>query len=69
MALRVRDKGHQASNETYGDLILVVKVKPNDIFQRKGFDIYSEKKISVSKAILGGNCKVETLEGEKTINI
>lgn len=56
--MRVREKGNQALNEHYGDLILNVIVKPNKIFTRKGFDVYSEKKISVSKAIFGGSCKV-----------
>lgn len=67
--LRVRERGNQALNENYGDLILDVRIKPSKIFVRKGFDVYSEKKISVSKAIFGGSCKVETLEGEKTVNI
>lgn len=67
--MRVREKGNQALNEHYGDLILNVIVKPNKKFTRKGFDVYSEKKISVSKAIFGGSCKVETLDGEKIVNI
>ena len=65
----MRDRGHQALNQSYGDLILNIKIKPHKLFVRKGFDIYSELKISVSKAILGGSCKILTLDGEKSNNI
>jgi DnaJ-class molecular chaperone len=34
MLLRVKDKGNQALNENYGDLILMVKVKPSEVFTR-----------------------------------
>jgi len=48
MLLRVREKGDQALNGNCGDLILQVIVDEHPEFKRKGFDIYTDKKISVT---------------------
>jgi len=49
-----------------GDLFVRVLVKPHKIFKRKGDDLYVEKTISLSQAVLGDEIEVDTLEG-KTI--
>lgn len=46
-----------------GDLVVVVQVKPHDIFTRKGADLFIEKSISLLEA-LGGFCfHAKTLDG------
>ena len=69
MLLRIREKGDQALNGSCGDLILQIVVDEHPEFKRKGFDIYTEKKISVTQAIIGGNCEVDTIHGKKSIRI
>lgn len=48
MLLRIKEKGDQAINGNYGDLILHVILDEHPEFKRKGFDIYTYKKISVT---------------------
>lgn len=54
MLLRVRGKGYHSLNGSPGDLILNVYVQPHPEYKRKGFDILSDKEISVTQAIFGG---------------
>ena len=69
MLLRVRDRGHQALNGKSGDLILRVVLKPHPLFTRDGANILSDQNISVSQAIMGGNCTVDTIHGAKQLKI
>ena len=48
-----------------GDLYVTVYVKPHEIFRREDNDIHMETSIPLSKAILGGIVKVDTLDGKK----
>ena len=54
MLLRIKEKGDQALNGNYGDLILHVILDEHPYFRRKAYDIYTDKKISVTQAIIGG---------------
>ena len=65
MLLRIRDKGHQAFNGEFGDLILKVKVESHPQFKRVDFDIHSIISIPVTKAIFGGALEIETINGPK----
>ncbi len=47
----------------FSDFDLQVKVKPHPYFTRKGQDIYFEKEISYSLAVLGGVIEVPTVNG------
>ena len=67
MLLRIRDKGHQAFNGEFGDLILKVQVEPHPKFTRVDFDIHSFIFIPVTKAIFGGSLEIETIHGSKQI--
>ena len=53
----------------FGDFILSVNVKPHEIFERDGDDIFVKVGISYSLAILGGDIKVPTIDGEVKIKI
>ncbi len=44
-----------------GDLYLVVEVLPDDRFERKGDDLYTEVEVPVTTAVLGGEATVQTI--------
>ena len=52
-----------------GDLYIVIKVKPHDIFERKGNDIHCEIPINFVQAALGDEIKVPTLDGRVKMKI
>jgi len=52
-----------------GDLLLVIQVRPDRIFSRKGFDLLTHKNISFSLAALGGKATVHTLDGDINLKI
>lgn len=49
-----------------GDLYVFVSIKQHNFFTRKGNDLYCELPIKVTRAILGGDVEVPTIEGGKT---
>ena len=69
MICRVKGKGHESLNGVAGDLMVQVWVQPDEKFSRIGYDLHSEKEITVSQAILGGQCQIDTISGMKTLNI
>lgn len=52
-----------------GDLYVVLHVQNSEEFEREGFDIYSNLEISVPQAVLGDSLTINTVHGEKQINI
>lgn len=52
-----------------GDLYIIIKVKPHEIFDRKGDDIYCEVPINFVQAILGDEIQVPTLDGKVKFKI
>lgn len=49
---------------TSGDLNVRIVVKPDDIFEREGYDIYTEIPISYMQATLGDEITVPTIDGK-----
>ena len=47
-----------------GDLYVNIRMKPHKIFKRQGFDIICELPLTVTRASLGGEIVVPTLEGD-----
>jgi len=66
--LRVRGEG-EAGSAGRGDLYVVIEVEPHPVFQRHGNDILTEITISLSKAILGAEVSIPTLEGKVSMKI
>lgn len=66
--LRVRGEG-EAGSAGRGDLYVVIEVKPHAIFERHNNDIFTQITISVSKAILGSEVEVPTLNGKVKMKI
>lgn len=52
-----------------GDLYVTVRVIPNSEYRRDGFDLYKTIEIPFTTAVLGGNAKVETLDGKINLKI
>ena len=69
MLLRVRDRGHQALNGKAGDLILTINLHKHANFTRDAYDILSDVNITVTQAIMGGTCNVDTIHGSKQLKI
>ena len=59
----------EGSRINFGDFILSVNVRPHEIFERDGADIYVRVAIPYSLAILGGTIEVPTADSETKIRI
>jgi DnaJ-class molecular chaperone len=64
--IRVAGEGQPGSGGgPRGDLFLVINVKPEPLFERRGDDIYSDIDVDLVTAILGGEVAVSTPDGRK----
>jgi len=52
-----------------GDLYVHIRVAPHKEWVRNGYDIHAPAAISLLMAVLGGEIKVKTLQGEVTLKI
>lgn len=63
-SIKIAGKGDPGSNGgPRGDLLVEVRVASNPKFQRVDYDVYSEVPISFATAALGGEIKIETIDG------
>lgn len=68
--IRLSGEGEAGTNGgTKGDLLIRVTVKPHEIFERDGNDIYLELPITFSQAALGATIEVKTLQGMVNLKI
>lgn len=68
--LKIKGKGYQSKlNGNPGDLIISLKIRPDENIQRVGDDIYQSISIDVYTAILGGEVRVNTFAGVLKVNI
>ncbi|OGX51314.1 MAG: molecular chaperone DnaJ [Omnitrophica WOR_2 bacterium RIFCSPLOWO2_12_FULL_46_30] len=67
-SLRIRGEG-EAGTQGRGDLYVLINVLPHSHFERHNNDILSESRISLTKAILGGEVEVPTLAGKVKMKI
>lgn len=64
-SVRIRDKGEPGRNGgPRGDLLVEVLVTRHPIFQRQDMDIYSTAPISYAQAALGGEVRINTVDGD-----
>lgn len=67
--LRLPGKGNTApAGGPAGDLYIKIKEIPHPVFKREGHDLYVDKHIKLTEAILGTKVTVPTLDG-KTLSI
>ncbi|HSF29286.1 MAG TPA: DnaJ C-terminal domain-containing protein [Candidatus Tectomicrobia bacterium] len=65
-------RGGRPSEETCGvpgDLLVVVRSRPDPRFERHGADLWRAETVPVVDAVLGGTRPVPTLEGSATVTI
>lgn len=67
---RVQGMGDAGTNGgANGDLNVVVSVRPDPIFERDGFDIWTEIPITFTQATLGDEIVVPTIDGKVKYNV
>jgi DnaJ-class molecular chaperone len=59
----------EGSRINFSDFILSINVRPHEIFDRDGADIYVKVSIPYSLAVLGGEVKIPTVDGEVKIRV
>ena len=59
----VHGEGDQVPEVEAGDVVVVIKIRPNKIFSRKGADLYMDKEISLLDALTGVNFTIMHLDG------
>lgn len=52
-----------------GDLYVVLYVQDSNYYERDGYDVYTKIEISPAQAVLGDEIKIQTLDGERIINV
>src|SRR5215471_4855064 len=64
--IRVAGEGKPGiSGGPRGDLFLVISVKPDPLYERRGDDLYSDIEVELVTAILGGEAAVVTPDGRR----
>lgn len=53
----------------FDDFILSINVKPSDVYERDGRDLYVTEVIPISMAVLGGEIEVPTIDGDVKLKI
>ncbi len=51
------------------DVVVTVKVRPHDVYTRRGADLERELPITLGEALLGGEVPVTTLKGRILLTI
>lgn len=68
--ISLRGQGEPGENGgPAGDLYIITRVKPHDMFTRKGTDLWLEIPISFDQAALGADITVPTLEGKVSYKV
>lgn len=68
--LRVSGEGEAGKKGgPFGDLYVVIYVKPHSVFERHDKNLYTEVSVSISQAVLGADIKVPTLEGKAKLKV
>jgi DnaJ-class molecular chaperone len=60
---------YEGARINFGDFTLSVNIKPDKVFERQDDDIYVSVAIPFSLAVLGGEIKVPTVDGEIKLRI
>ena len=69
-SVRIRGKGEPGDNGgPRGDLLVVVEVSRHPIFQRQDYDIFSTAPVSYATAVLGGDIRISTVDGDIIYNV
>jgi DnaJ-class molecular chaperone len=68
--IRIAGEGGPSRAEgNKGDLYLVAKILSHKLFERKGDDLYTEVSVPLATAVLGGEVRLPTLNGNLSLRI
>ena len=67
--IRVAGEGERERGGTAGDLFLLVRILPHHRLERREDDLQTTVSVSLTTAVLGGEARVPTLEGERGIKV
>ncbi|AYC99897.1 DnaJ C-terminal domain-containing protein [Neorhizobium sp. NCHU2750] len=67
--IRLASQGTKFASLKQGDLVVTLKAAQDDRFTVHGFDIHTILPISLQDAVLGGEARVETPTGPRTVEI
>ncbi len=64
--IRLAGKGEAGEHGGAGDLYIFLSVKPHELFQREGADLFCRVPVSLTTATLGSDIEIPTLDGKRT---
>ncbi len=67
--VRIAGVGQAGPNDQRGDIFLVVEMTPDPRFERKGVDLYTDFDLDLYTAVLGGEARVNTPDGQVVLTI
>ena len=68
--LKIKNKGNYSElGANRGDLFVRIKIKPHLVYKRKQNHLYCDIFINIYTVLLGGKVKINTLHGEKIVNV
>lgn len=67
--IRMTGKGEAVRGGLPGDLYIKIHVEPHKTLRREGHNLVTNISIKLSEAILGGERKIDTLDGQLTLTI
>lgn len=67
--IRVPAGVDEGSRIRFDDFLLTFNIKPHDVFDRDGADIFVKMAIPYSLSVLGGSLKIPTIDGDTKIKI
>lgn len=68
--LKLAGKGEPGTGGgSAGDLLLKIHVLKDPLYERKGDDLYSELRVNLYTAVLGGKAQLKTFKGTINVNI
>lgn len=68
--MRLQEQGEAGFNGgPYGDLYIIFRVKPSELYQRDGSEIYLDQSISFVQATMGDEIEVPTVHGDVKLKV
>jgi DnaJ-class molecular chaperone len=67
--VRIAGEGEPGYGGTKGNLYLAISVKPHQLFERRGDDLYVSAAVPLVTAVLGGEILIPTLKGNLALKI
>lgn len=67
--IRMPGRGESVTAGGAGDLYVKLHVRPHDVFSREGHHLLTELPIKLTDALLGGEYRIPTLDGEERVTV